>query len=69
MRVKRNDCVGCSSQFGYCRGEVCPYYGEYKVLECDDCGVQEEYLYKYEDKELCENCLLEYFEKVELEEY
>jgi len=68
MRVKRNDCVGCSSQFGYCIGEACRYYGEYEVLECDDCGVQSEYLYKYENKEVCENCLLEYFEKVELEE-
>jgi hypothetical protein len=44
-------------------GEACPHFRVTRYY-CDKCD-SEETLYKYEDKELCADCLLEKFEKVE----
>lgn len=52
-----NDCVGCD----YCK---CCGRDRVKHYYCDDCG-EEDVLYQYEDKELCEYCLVKQFEKVE----
>jgi hypothetical protein len=58
-----NDCCDCATESYPCRGKACPlrnvphYY-------CDKCG-KEEALYEYGDEELCADCLLEKFEKVE----
>ena len=38
-----------------CRREACRYY---KVLECDCCHEEVDRLYRFDDDELCENCVL-----------
>ncbi len=68
MRQIQNDCVGCSSVFGYCRGAACPNYGDYVVLVCDCCGDECSELYEFEGQELCEDCVLENFRKISLED-
>lgn len=62
MRKVQNDCVGCPDGVP-CFGNSCkmrnvPHY------YCDKCG-DEAPLYEYEDKQLCESCLLEEFNVVE----
>ena len=62
MKIE-NDCVGFDSALYPCEGSSCsrlkvPHY------YCDKCKA-EETLYHYEDKELCADCLLKKFEKVE----
>ena len=62
-----NDCIGCAAP-GYPRlGESCRYRNV-KHLCCDDCGDDVEKLYCVDDQELCEDCLLEHFETIELED-
>ena len=60
MRKTESGCVDCGFP---CMGRACPYY-EVTVFTCDECG-EEETLYEYEDKELCAECLLKKFEKIE----
>lgn len=61
MRVKGTDCYGCPECIGCGRNRW--YY--YHI--CDRCESDGK-LYKYEDEELCETCLLAEFEEVDLEE-
>lgn len=57
MKIE-NDCVSCPQGCIDCGlKRVAHYY-------CDECKT-EETLYHYEDKELCADCLLKKFEKVE----
>ena len=68
MAVKfENECVGCPPEMG-CLGNSCRYKNV-KHLYCDKCGEDVEELYKVDGEELCEECLKDNFEKVELEEY
>ena len=60
MRIKGTDCVGCAECIGCGRNRY--YY--YHV--CDRCERPEQ-LYRYENEELCAECLLEEFEQVEEE--
>lgn len=57
-----NECVGCPPEMG-CLGSTCKYINVPHYY-CDECG-DESKLYEYENKELCENCLLEKFPVVE----
>ena len=63
MKRYENDCCGCATE-GYpcihCGLEHNPHY------YCDKCGddVGDEELYKYEDMEICKDCLLDIIPKV-----
>lgn len=61
MKVKTTDCYGCPECIGCGRNRWYYYH------KCDRCGSTEQ-LYVYEDEELCESCLLEEFEEVDMEE-
>lgn len=61
-----NECVGCSPDMG-CLGSSCPYMNVARFY-CDKCKNEVEELYKYEDKELCADCVLKELEKVEVKE-
>lgn len=63
MRKVENECVSCVDIGLHCLGMSCP--NRYSVrFYCDRCG-REEKLRRYEDEELCQDCLLEKFEIVE----
>lgn len=55
---------GMSYAFRY---ELCPHY-KVKRLYCDECKEETDKLYKYGEKELCEDCLIKEFEVIESEE-
>lgn len=57
MKIE-NDCVSCDLPCIDCGRKRSPHY------YCDKCGI-EETLYKYDDEELCKDCLAEKFEIVE----
>lgn len=57
MRELENDCVECETCVNCGRGF-------YMVYCCDECG-EEDALYYYDGDELCEDCLLKKFDKVE----
>lgn len=57
MKIE-NDCVGCPIPCIDCGRKRTPHY------YCDKCG-SEETLYRYDDKELCKDCLAKEFEIVE----
>lgn len=59
MIVRENDCVNCRLP---CLGHSCPYQNV-PHFYCDECGNEEE-LYEFENKQICENCLLSKFPKV-----
>ena len=56
-----SQCVSCGFP---CRYEACRYYNV-KVLECDNCGDEVDKLYRFNDGEYCEQCVLERLEVVE----
>ena len=62
-----NDCIGCAAPGYPCLGESCRYRNV-KHLYCDDCGDDVDKLYCVDDQELCEDCLLEHFETIEIED-
>lgn len=62
MIKHENDCVGCPPEMG-CLGDSCQYRNVPHYY-CDDCGLENK-LYEYEDKQLCETCLLKEFTIVE----
>lgn len=60
-----NDCVGCPPEMG-CLGDACrnrnvPHY------YCDECG-NETTLYKFDDKELCIDCIKDLLDEVKGDE-
>lgn len=59
MRRIENDCVDC----GLPCIDSCRYKNAVHFY-CDECGDERE-LYHYNDRELCEFCVLEELEKVE----
>lgn len=66
MKSVENECVGCPPEMG-CLGRSCPYRNVVRYY-CDKCG-KEDKLRHYDDKELCEECLLEKFDVVEGSDY
>lgn len=65
MAVTHEDmCVGCPPHMG-CLGSSCPNRNV-QIFSCDECKdeLKPEELYMYDDKMLCEYCLLLNFETV-----
>ena len=62
MIKKGNDCVGCETCIG------CERKYDYYYHECDRCGSSEQLYLWYNGEELCAECILEEFEKVDIEE-
>ena len=63
MITYENECVGCPTELG-CLGSACSYRNV-KHLYCDKCNCDADKLCKFDDKELCEDCLLKEFEVIE----
>lgn len=60
-----NECVGCPQGCVNCGAKHVKYY----EFECDECGDRAEDLVLYQDEDgtqLCLDCLLERYEKVEV---
>ena len=67
MVMIENDCIGCAASGYPFLGESCRYRNV-KNLYCVVCGDYVVKLYCVDDQELCEDCLLEHFETIELED-
>lgn len=67
MKQIENECVGCKDVGLYCLGLTCPNRNVVHFY-CDECGC-EETLYDTEFGELCADCLLTKFPKVEGSEW
>lgn len=39
------------------------------LMECDGCGQQTDELYEYEGEQLCSDCVLKNFRKIDPEDY
>ena len=63
MITYEDECVGCPTEMG-CMGSACPNRNV-KHLCCDECGDDVKKLYKYDGREICEDCLLTEFEVIE----
>lgn len=68
MVITVDNCTGCRTIFGNCLRTACPNRAR-KIVVCDDCGVESNELYKYNDKILCIECLIDQFEKLDVEWY
>lgn len=62
MKRIENECVGCPPEIG-CLGKSCEYINVIR-LYCDECEYEADILYRYDDEELCQDCLLGRFEIV-----
>ena len=60
-----NECVCCPPEMS-CLGSGCPNRNV-KHLYCDKCKADCEELYDYAGEELCEECLLDLFNKITLD--
>ena len=61
MKCIEDHCVGCDLP---CIGSACPYV-DVEVHYCDRCGAELCDIYRWDDEELCEECLLDMFRVVE----
>ena len=61
MKKIENECLNCPPEIG-CMGDTCPNKNVARFY-CDECG-EEEMLYYYDGEELCQDCLLRRFDKV-----
>lgn len=64
MIVYENECCSCAVPAYPCMGDACPNRNV-PHLYCNKCKEDVEDLYKTEDGELCAECVLGMFEKVE----
>lgn len=64
MVREENNCCGCAVPGYPCLGTGCLKRHE-RVLICDNCKEESEYLYIVDGEQLCEECLLMHFEKIE----
>ena len=62
-----DQCVGCPTEMG-CLGSACPYI-HVPILICDECHDYVDDLYWFEGEQICEDCLLNHFDRVEVDEY
>lgn len=62
-----NECWDCKTEGYPCLGKHCPNK-DIKVLICDNCKNEVDFLYKYENIQLCEECLLSKFECITMYE-
>lgn len=63
-QIYENRCCDCAVPAYPCLGDSCSLR-HCRVLICDLCGDEVSRLYKYNDREMCEECLLEQFEVIE----
>lgn len=61
MKIIENECLNCPPEIG-CMGDTCPNKNVARFY-CDECG-EEEILYCYDGEELCQDCLLRRFDKI-----
>lgn len=68
MRTVTNECVGCTSMGLPCIGSSCRNRNVTRYY-CDRCKeeFEPEKLYQYFGEEVCAECILKDFEKVEVE--
>lgn len=66
MVMMENECCGCATENYPCLGSACPNINV-PHLYCDKCEEEVEDLYKTEDGELCAECVLKMFKKVEVD--
>lgn len=64
--VYKDECCQCATENYPCLGSACPNRNV-PHLYCDNCEEEVEDLYKTEDGELCAECVLKMFEKVEVD--
>lgn len=64
MKTYSNDCCGCASPGYPCIGDRCSLR-HVLHLTCDECGKEKEYLYNDSGFEICEDCLLKKYERIE----
>lgn len=64
MIVTENQCVGCPTELG-CLGDSCPNRG-IRCLVCDECDCAADILYVVDGQEVCEDCLKNMFDTIEL---
>ena len=64
MVLEKSECCDCATPLYPCRGENCP--NRRNVLICENCGEEFEKLYRTEDGDLCEECVLSKLEVVTL---
>ena len=57
-RLVEDRCVGCTSIGLPCIGSSCPNR-RVEILVCDECGEDCATLYKYDNFEYCESCLID----------
>lgn len=62
-RVYTDECVGCEPHLG-CLGDSCPNNNVLHLF-CDICGEEVDTLYSFDYQELCAECILNQFEKIE----
>jgi hypothetical protein len=67
MRKILNECVSCPPELG-CIGTACPYSNITQYC-CDVCNTETKLYYTDDDRELCEECLLNEFKVVEGSDY
>lgn len=67
MKRTENECVGCTELGIPCMGSSCPNRHVTRWY-CDMCGDESDVLYDYDDKELCEYCVLKVLPKVDMDE-
>lgn len=60
-----NDCVGCPQGCIHCSKGDSYYYAMY----CDECGRSVEDLFLYGDKQICNDCLVDHYEKVDISSF
>lgn len=67
MREVKDECIGCASTGIPCFGNSCPNRNVVHYY-CDRCGDEFESneLYQYEGEEVCGDCILEDFERIEV---
>lgn len=62
-----DECCGCATESYPCIGKRCPNRHVIRMY-CDKCGKEVDYLRKYDGEQWCEECILDEFESIELEE-
>lgn len=53
-----NDCVGCPQGCGFCGANHTPHF------YCDMCDDEVDELFDYDEKQICESCLLKSVPKI-----
>lgn len=59
-----NECVGCPPEMG-CLGSCCPNRNVIR-LYCDKCKTEVEHLYWSDGEQLCQDCIMEQYEEVDV---